>query len=270
MKLCLIGDSHAAMLISAHRQTPADVDLTVFAKPGLSAEDIAMTGPLLRATSADMHTRLAAMGTPDTLDLGGFDAVVIAGLAPSAFAAVRLQQGHSVSGWPSGAKAVARALSDSPPAKARPLMTRAAYAAALVTLSQTSLAARIAQAAPCPAIVIAQPFPSDALLDDDESYPVIRRLLRHGDGAALAADLIAAHRAGFDTLPGTAYLPQPADTLSHGCLTQAVFMRGAPRLTEGARQDRDDVLHGNTALGARLLADLRACLDLPMQTASNP
>ncbi|SNS67459.1 hypothetical protein [Antarctobacter heliothermus] len=270
MKLCLIGDSHAAMLIAAHRQNPADDALTVFAKPGLVAEDIALTGPLLHAVSADMHARLAAMGTPDTLDLADFDAVVIAGLVPSAFAAVRLQQAHSVSGWPSGEISVAKALTDMPAAKTLPLMSRAAYVAALTALSQTSLAARIASAAPCPVIVVAQPFPSDALLDKDGTYPIMRRLLRQGDGTALAADLITAHRAGLGALAGTTYLPQPADTLSHGCLTQAVFMRGGPRLSDGSRQDSDDVLHGNAALGARLLSDLRTRLARPVQTTSNP
>ncbi|WP_417205236.1 hypothetical protein [Antarctobacter sp.] len=270
MKLCLIGDSHAAMLIAAHRQDPADEGLTVFAKPGLSDEDIRLEGPLLHAASNDMRDRAARMGTPDTLNLAEFDAVVVAGLAPSAFAAVRLQQGHSVSGWPSGAKAVAQALSDAPPARARPLMTRAAYLAALTSLCETSLSARIARAAPGPVAVIPQPFPSDALQDQDGTYPIIRRLLRQRDGAALAADLIAAHRAGFAPLPRTTYLPQPADTLSHGCLTLAAFMRGGPRLSGGSGQDGDDVLHGNAALGARLLTDLRTTLRRPAQTASNP
>ncbi|WP_323770203.1 hypothetical protein [Antarctobacter sp.] len=270
MKLCLIGDSHAAMLIAAHRQDPANEVLTVFAKPGLSDKDILLEGSLLHAASKDMRERTARMGTPDTLDLAKFDAVVVAGLAPSAFAAVRLQQTHSVSGWPSGAKAIAQALTDAPPKKARPLMTRAAYLAALTSLSETSLSARVAQAAPGPVAVVAQPFPSDALLDQDGTYPIIRRVLRQRDGAALAADLIAAHRAGFDPLPRTTYLPQPADTLSHGCLTQAAFMRGGPRLSGGSGQDLDDVLHGNAALGARLLAALRVTFRRLAQTASNP
>ncbi|ASP22265.1 hypothetical protein ANTHELSMS3_03642 [Antarctobacter heliothermus] len=263
MKLCLIGDSHAAMLIAAHRLDPAGENLTVFAKPGLVAGDIALDGPRLRAASVDMHARLAEMGMPDTLNLADFDAVAIAGLVPSAFAAARLQQGHSVTGWPSGAHSIAKALTDAPAAKTRPLLSRAAYVASLTGLCQTSLAARIASIAPCPVVVIAQPFPSDALLDKDGTYPIFRRLLRHGDGSALAADLITAHRAGLTPLSGTTYLPQPADTLSHGCLTQAGFMRGGPRLSNGTRQDSNDVLHGNAALGARLLSDLRAILARP-------
>lgn len=258
MKLCLIGDSHAAMIIAAHRQSPAGAELTVFAKPGLAAEEIALDGASLRAASPDMRRRLAQMGTPDRLDLAGFDAVAIAGLAPSAFAAVRLQQNHVVTGWPSGAAAMAQALSDAPSGRTRPLMTRAAYQAALRMLTDRCLAAALARVAPGPVAILPQPFPSDAILDQSQTYPIFRRVVRQGDGAALAADLTGAHQHVFEALPNTVYLPQPADSLSHGCLTRAEFMRGGPRLADGSQQQNDDVLHGNLALGQRQLQALRA------------
>lgn len=270
MKICLIGDSHTAMLIAALREDSGGEHVTVFAKPGLAKADMALEGTVLRADSRDMIGRLADLGTPTSLDLADFNAVVIAGLAPSGFAAVRLQQGHAVSGWPSGDKVVAASLAETPHTKARPLMTRAAYRAALLALCETSLATRIARAAPCPVTVIPQPFPSDALLDQKDRYPVMQRVLVQGDGPALAEDLVAAHSAAFNALPRTTYLPQPSDTLSHGCLTQGAFMRAGPRLSGAASQDRDDVLHGNTALGLRLLATLRASQTPSVKTPSNP
>lgn len=269
MKLCLIGDSHAAMLIAAHRADPAGDDLTVFAKPGLTPSDIEIKDGVLRAVSEELRTRLNGMGTSDRLDLRDFDAVVIAGTVPSAFAAVRLQQGHAISGWPSGARALARALSDGAGAP-RPLMTRAAYRAALLALTESSLGATLARAAPGPALVIPQPFPSDALLQMEGKYPVFRRVVRNGDGAALAEDLHSAYSRVFSEVQGAACLLQPADTGSHHCLTRADLMRAGPRLAEGGRQETDDILHGNAALGALLWTALRQRLGTPVETASNP
>lgn len=270
MKLCLIGDSHAAMLIAAHRQAPADETIAIFAKPGLCDADVTIQGSCLHARSPEMVDRLAGTETPTALDLTDFDAVVIAGLAPSAFAAVRLQQDHTVAGWPSGDKALNKALRDGVLGKARPLITRSAYAAALTALTDTSLGTRMARAAPCPVAIVPQPFPSDALLQSDDAYPIFRRVVRQGDGAALAQDLTAAHRAVFDPLPHVTYLLQPKESLSNGCLTQAAFMRGGPRLSEGSAQDAGDVLHGNIQLGARMLDALRLCLRTALKTRSNP
>ncbi|MBV7392979.1 hypothetical protein [Mameliella sediminis] len=257
MKLCLIGDSHAAMLIAAHRQDPRGETLTVFAKPGLAASEVAMDGQVLRASTDAFRDRLRPLGTADSLDLGTFDAVILAGLVPSAFAAVRLQQDHHVSGWPSGAKALSRALSGDTLPKARPLLTRAAYRAALSALTGASLAALIARAAPGPVWVVPQPYPSDALLQDDGKYPVFRRVVRNGDGDALSQDLNAAHKGCFGTIGNARLVTQPSTTLAQGCLTQAEFMRGGPRLAEGGQQQADDVLHGNAKLGALLLAAIR-------------
>ena len=269
MRLCLIGDSHAAMLIAAHRADPAGDALTIFAKPGLAASDIAVEDGILRAVSEDLGKRLDGMGTSDSLDLRDFDAIVIAGLVPSAFAAVRLQQGHAVSGWPSGVRALARALADGPGAP-RPLMTRSAYRAALVALTENSLGATLARSAPCPVSLVPQPFPSDALLQMEGRYPVFRRVVRNGDGAALAEDLHAAYNSVFRKIDGASCLLQSTDTRSHGCLTRADLMRAGPRLAEGGRQESDDILHGNAALGAVLWAGLRQRLGTPVETTSNP
>ncbi|SMX35810.1 hypothetical protein [Maliponia aquimaris] len=265
MKILLIGNSHAAMLIAAHRADPRGETLTVFAKPGLEADDIVLDGPVLRAASPEMTERLVLLGTPPQVDLAQADAVVIAGLAPSVFAAVRLAQGHSVVGWPSGQAAMARALQPDVAAPKRPLMSRAAYRAALAALTETSLAARLLRGlravSDAPAVFVPQPYPSEAVLTTDGKYPVFRRIAQGGDGGALAEDLAGAHAAVLGALPGVTVLSQPADTLRHGCLTAEGCMRAAPRLSDSSQQDVGDVLHGNAALGAQLLSGIRAALD---------
>lgn len=264
MRIVLIGNSHAAMLIAAHRADPRGESLTVFAKPGLEAADIALEGSVLRAASSEMVDRLVLLGTPPQVDLAQADVVVIAGLAPSAFAAVRLAQGHSIAGWPSAQAAVARALRPDGPALKRPLMSRAAYLAALLALTETSLAARLLRGlravSDAPAVFVPQPFPSEAVLAADGKYPVFRRIAQAGDGTALAGDLARAHAEALGALPRVTALAQPADTLCLGCLTAAPYMRDAPRLSEGTQQEQGDVLHGNAALGARFLAAMRSAL----------
>lgn len=101
-------------------------------------------------------------------------------------------------------------------------------------------------------------------------YPVFRRVVRNGDGAALAEDLHSAYSRVFSEVQGAACLLQPADTGSHHCLTRADLMRAGPRLAEGGRQETDDILHGNAALGALLWTALRQRLGTPVETASNP
>lgn len=262
MNLVLIGNSHAAMLIAAHRADPRGERLTVFAKPGLAADDCALDGTRLRATSDEMAARQDSAGMPAEIDLAQADLVVIAGVAPSAFAAARLAQGHAIAGRPSGDAAMARALGPAGTSGKRPLMSRAAYAAALASLTETSLAARLLsglrRACDVPAAFVPQPFPSETLLQAAGRYPVLRRIAEDGDGRGLAEDLNAAHRAVLGALPGVTVLAQPGETLRHGCLTAEGFMRGGPRLSGTAEQAEADVLHGNASLGALLLARLRA------------
>lgn len=266
MRIALIGNSHAAMLIAAHRQDPRTETLTVFAKPSLQPGDCVLEGSVLRAVSADLRARLADLGTPERLDLAGYDAVVMAGMLPAAFAALRLAQGHSIAGWPSAAAVMARALQGAPARKDRPLMTRAAYGAALCALTQealpVTLVAALRQVCDVPVVVVPQPLPSEALMDTPDKYPIFRRLLREGDGAALAQDLEQAHRAGLGTLAGVRCLHQPQDTRRQGILTAADLMRAGPRLSAGTQQGQDDILHGNAALGTQMLALLRETLGL--------
>lgn len=274
MKIALIGDSHAAMLIAAHRADPADEGLTIFAKPGLAPEDCRIEGGVLHAVSDDFRDRLAQSGAADRLSLADFDAVVLAGIAPSVFAAVRLAQDHAISGWPSGDAVSQRLLRGAARPKERPLMTRAAYRAALTSLTQTSLAAEVIRGlravSEIPVVFVPQPFPSERLLEVDGKYPVFRRIARQADGDALAADLEQAHRAGLGHKPGVTVLQQRQSTRRHGCLSAADLMRAGPRLSDVSPQGAEDILHGNADLGALFLADVRTALrQEPLQSASN-
>ncbi|WP_305970847.1 MULTISPECIES: hypothetical protein [unclassified Mameliella] len=108
------------------------------------------------------------------------------------------------------------------------------------------------------------------MLQIDGKYPVFRRFVRSSDGTALSEDLHAAYKRVVSKIDGTTCLLQPIDTLSHGCPTRCDLMRAGPRLAEGGRQERDDILHGNATLGAMLWKELRQRLGTSVETASNP
>ena len=258
MRLCVIGNSHVAMLMAAHAADPAGITPAWFAKPGLRPDEMVLNGTVLSAASEELRARLDGFGTAPALDLAAFDAVAIVALAPSVFAAMRLLQDHDVTGWPSGTRRVAKALRSERPLK-RPLLTRAALRAALTGQMQASPAAGLAAAlratAPdLPVSFIAQPFPAESMLSAESRYPVFRRIAEAGDGAALAEDLSAAEDAVFGPL-GTAILRQPTETVARGCHSRDVVMRGAKRLA-GGRQQNEDPLHANAVLGADLLCRL--------------
>ncbi|WP_420325098.1 hypothetical protein [Mameliella sp.] len=104
----------------------------------------------------------------------------------------------------------------------------------------------------------------------DGKYPVFRRFVRSSDGTALSEDLHAAYKRVFSKIDGATCLRHPMDTRSQGCLTRFDLMRAGPRLAEGGRQERDDILHGNATLGAMLWKELRQRLGTSVETASNP
>ncbi|MCR8549013.1 hypothetical protein M4578_14335 [Salipiger sp. P9] len=265
MKLCVIGNSHVAMLMAALRDAaPADMDITWFAKPGLAEGEAVLDGSRLCARDPDLVTRLERLGTPEYVDLAAFDGVVFVGSTASAFAAVRLLQGHRVSGWPSARKMISGALTPFAAPLKHPMLSEPAYLAALTDLIRGNLTYKLATAlraaSAVPICVIPQPFPSDRLFDGDKKYPMFRRVVRRGDAAALAACLRSAHARAFAGIPGLVAFDQPADTIAQDFLTAAAYTRDAVRLSQTDTLPRDDVLHAGPALGARYLDSLRAAL----------
>lgn len=250
-----------AMLMAALRDAgPGAPEVTWFAKPGFAEGEAALEGSRLSARDADLEARLETLGTPPAVDLDGFDAVVFVGGTVSAFGAVRLIQGHRVSGWASARELIAAA--DTPfagPLK-QPLISEPAYLAALEGVIRQSVTCRLVaglrEASAVPVCVVPQPLPSEAILTTEKKYPVFKRVARHGDGPAVAASLVAAHARAFAGLSGVTVLCQPEETIAQGFLTARAYTRDAERLAAGALP-QDDVLHAGPALGALCLARIR-------------
>lgn len=244
--LCVIGNSHVAMLKDA---LP---DAVFFAQPGKGPAAVEFIDGGLFTIDQALSSDLTRMGMPTRLEFSDFDAVVIVGMAPTLFHLVPITAKCHVSDWPG---AWSTALADPyGPALTRPLVTAAMLRAEIAQRSQTCLTHRYAQAAGAtgrPVLVLSQPAPSVAILDDP-SFGNWKRMIERDLGAAHLDLLNAGIHDGFAEL-GVTHIAQPASSLVHGCLTSPEYMRGSKRLETGD-QPADDILHGNAALG-RALAD---------------
>lgn len=260
MKLCVIGNSHAAMILSAHKSQPDMCQLTVFARPSMEDGDIVLEGTILRPNSAEFAERLAELGTPAVVDLRDFDAIVFTGMTASMFTASQFLQAHMIYGWP----ATQSILEQSGPA-ARQVLSLSAYQvalAAIVAQSQTGrLCALLAKQDIAPVFVIPQPYPSVRVLSLKGKSPILKRLQRDEEGTLVAAELERMHHHIFDPMPGIEYLPQPEETIEHGFLTRSGYNRNAVRLNVDMRQSRNDILHTNAAYGKLYLDKILSAIN---------
>ncbi|GHF47150.1 hypothetical protein [Seohaeicola zhoushanensis] len=254
MKLCVIGNSHAGMLVRAAREAPPEgVELTFFARSGRGPEGVRMRNGQLRAVTAELKRALARFGMPESVDLRAQDAFVLVGMTATVFSVLPMLQGHRVFGWPPEAGDGARRL-----------VSEAALEAALVAEIAGGLAAeyvaRIRRVSAAPIVLVAQPAPSEAAAGAGARHGGLRRILRAGQGAAVAACLARAHARVFDGA-GLHLLAQPPETLVGDAFTAASWMRGAGRLNPEGRLPDEDILHANAAYGGlvldRVLSDLR-------------
>lgn len=266
MKLCVIGSSHVAMLMLAERDAPTPgLDLTFYAAPSGGVEAAELDGTTLRAVTPELRARLDMTGAPHAVDLNDFDAVVFVGETVSVFSAVALVRQANVSDWPSAAPLIAAAGEPFAPVLKRPLLTRAAYVAALAGAAREKLTYRLARAlrerSDVPIAVVPQPYPAERVLEGNA--PVVRRIHRDGDGASLATCLAEAHEAAFAGIDRLHIVSQPPETVTGDFLTHDAFARHAMRLSLQQRQPKDDVLHMGGAYGRLALDAVLAALRDP-------
>lgn len=247
MRLCIIGNSHAGMLVQAARDAPPEgVELTFFARAGRGPEGVRVRNGQLRAANREFRKSLARLGMPAAVDLAAQDAFLLVGMTATVFSLLPMLQTHRVFGWPADETDVERALVSEPALEAEAV---AAIQAGLAA----DLLGKIRRASQAPVLLVAQPAPTEDALEAGARQSGLRRLHRRGQGAAVAALLARAHRRAFDGTPGVHLLAQPEATLAHGFLTRAEFMRGAGRLNPGGRQPEADILHANALYGALVL-----------------
>lgn len=250
MRFCIIGNSHAGALISAHsQQTWRDVEaapeLYHFTKPGLDVNHIGISDGYIYARNADLETRLTQTGSPNKLRLANCDAIVLSAMSASMFAAIRLLQSHNLY--------VPNDDGDLPRPGKRAFLSPSAYKASLSQITRSGAAWQFArairQASSIPIFVVPQPYPSALVLETIDRYPLFHRMHKKRLGATLANFLESANRDGFHMIENLHWIAQPQQTIQHGFLTNQIFTRGALRLSGAAEQPKNDVLHANAKLG---------------------
>lgn len=253
MKICVIGNSHAGMLIQAINDRPSgDLDFTYFAKQGRGPAGAQMRGSVMHAKRRELRRTLKRLGMPLSVDLAAQDMFVVVAMSVSMFTIAAMTDRHAVWGWPStGAETQEDALPD------RPLMSSALLQAALADGIGQSLAytmiTRIRKVSDSPILFVPQPCPSETLLNQPGRCGAMQRLFRRKDGDRAAGALMQAHRQTIGSQPDVLIAQQPADTITGGCLTREAFSRDGVRLNLGGRHDERDILHANAAYGARVL-----------------
>lgn len=254
MKLCVIGNSHAGMLVHASRAAPPDgMDLTFFARQGRGPEGARIRGTELRAVRRDLRKNLAKLGMPEAVNLPDFDAFIIVAMSATMFTLGPMLSGHSVFSWQS----TQRELQDAGGLNGRPLVSEPALLAALNAEIEASLAlamiGRLRKVSGAPVLIVPQPYPSAVVLEQADRFRMFRQIKRRNDGADAARVLRSAHERVFGVLANVQVLAQPETTVAHGFLTHTDYTRGAGRLNAGGRQNETDILHANARYGALVL-----------------
>ena len=254
MKLCVIGNSHAGMLVHASRAAvPDGLDLTFFARQGRGPEGARIRGTELRAVRRDLRKNLAKLGMPEAVNLPDFDAFVIVAMSATMFSLGPMLSGHSVFSWDS----TQRELEKTGGLNGRPLVSEAALLAALRAEIEDNLAysmiGRLRKVSAAPVLIVPQPYPSAEVLEQTDRFKMFRQIQRRNDGADAARVLRTAHEQAFGALANVQVLTQPDTTVAHGFLTDADFTRGAGRLNADGRQNETDILHANAQYGGLVL-----------------
>ena len=104
------------------------------------------------------------------------------------------------------------------------------------------------------------PAISAPILSRKKRFSAFRQLRHRGEGGAAATLLRQVQIQVFGQTPGVTVLEQPGETILHGFLTRAEFMRGAQRLGSATDQPETDILHANTAYGRLMLGCIRGAM----------
>ncbi len=265
MRICLLGNSHAASLIAAWRGAPdltgvAQMQLVV--QSGKGPRDIIVQNGDLSAGTPELKQVLAQFGTSGPVALRDFDAIVITGCGLSIFPLVSMFRHHTVWGWPSSDKVLARLMRDEDSPPARQMISQPCADAALgEIMSQTlavDLAQRIRAQVGIPIFLIPQPRPAQKLLSHNRKGAGFNRLLRIGDAPKVSALFDTALAELANGLGDTTVLYQPPETIEQYLTTQNAYTDQAQRLANLERKQRqEDILHANGEYGALVLQQLR-------------
>lgn len=263
VKLCIFGNSHVGALREAWIRNPGRW-------PGLSLgflaaqkDHLLQTGVQdgqLVATNPESRLAFERINGRSGIALADYDGFVVAGAAICVNAILPVYRDSRWIGLPSvAANPVADRIAET-------LISCAAANAVMRAGLQERLghvfAQRLRQHSNLPIFLASQPRVSQEILTAPR--PALRlhnNAIRNGDAETLGHgfDQIAT-----DLLGGLSctFLPQPAQSCTHGILTRLEYVTGARRLTAAmdAPQPKSDVLHANGAYGALVIDQIVAAL----------
>lgn len=262
MKLCVIGNSHAGMLVHAANDGAAEgLDLTYMARQGRGPEGIRLRGKMLRAMRPETRRALARLNMPDRVKIDEFDAFVIVAMTATIFSIVPLLGAHSVYTWPSMRQLVKAKPEDETALLERPFLSEPALIATLQSAIEDNIALSVVQkirrVSDVPIYLVSQPFPSETVMSAASKQSGIKQLVRSADAECALGALDTAHSKVFDVFENLTRLAPPPETITQRCLTRTAYTRGAGRLNIDGKQAETDILHANAAYGALVFKALK-------------
>jgi hypothetical protein len=265
MKICMIGDSHLAMMLNAQKEEPIKgLDITPVTWPRHFHEQFTLRGTQLCADGPGLVSFWKQGGLGSKIDLTAFDRLVYVSFTATQFSAFHILREHVVSGW-NDAKPVIRALNapmEQP--DRRRLLTPAVFNQCLAGVIRENYAytftKQIRKHSDIPIAVVPAPFLAENVLTHRPKLWGLKRILRANDGEALAQSLNDAHQIAFGGLENVSVLRQPKETVACGCLTAERYREGAKRYGTTEAHSTTDILHAGPLLG-RLLMKMIHTLD---------
>lgn len=263
MKICMIGDSHLAMMLNAQKEDPIKgLDITPVTWPQEYRDKFLLQGTELVADDPGLVAFWESGGLPSKIDLTAFDRLVFVSFTATAFHAFPILRDHIVSGW-NGAKPVVRALKsplENP--DRRRLLTPAVFqhclAAAIREHHTYKFIEQIRQHSDIPMAVVAAPYLAENTLKHRPGLWGLKRVLKAKDGEALAQSLHKAHETAFGVFENVTVLRQPQETVVQGCLTAEKYREGAMRYGTSVAHGAKDILHAGPLLGRLLMDDIHS------------
>ena len=261
MKICMIGDSHLAMMVNAQReQQIEDLDITPVSWPRQFYDQLSLQGTEFCAEGPELAAEWEKHGLPRRIDLSAFDKLVFVSYTINAFSAFAIMRDHVVSGWNDGAFLVKRLNSLSGGPGDRRLMTAAVFKACLADLIRENhtyqFVDHIRKHSDLPIVVVPAPYLAEDAPKQRLRLWGLKQVLRKNDGVALAQALQEAHEIAFAPFSGVTLLRQPEQTVVRGCLTKEEYREGARRFGTQAAQSADDIMHAGPLLGRLFLTEI--------------
>ena len=263
MKICMIGDSHLAMMVNAQKEQSFDgLEIAPVSWPRQFFDQLKWHGTEISAEGPELIGHWERSGLPPKIDLSDFDLLVFVSNTTTAFHAFTVLREHIVTGWNESELVVKTLNSPMGAPDDRRLMTQDALTACLTGCIKENhtykFVDHVRQHCDIPIVVIPAPYLAESSLKRRKNLWGLKLVLRNKDGAALARSLHEAHEIAFGAFSNLKLLRQPEEAIVRGCLTKEIYREGARRFGSQALHGADDILHAGPLLGALWLKEICA------------